>query len=931
MGIMNLTSQAQSCWAKASNEHDNDTYLPLFVHLSDAIKLAELLWKFWLPDRVKKIIISPIAATGIDEERASLLAKQLLVFLAGAHDLGKASPVFQMSQRAVETNPALLARIKRAKLPLPRLVHLGKPRHELISYEILMRHMLNKTLAIVLGSHHGKPPTDTDFQSFVNRGDAGFEDEGWISVQDELFQYVVELSGTDTQLLRVLHIGKAEQVILTGLVIMVDWISSDANRFPLISTYEKAESSTLRARKAWDSLGLPSAWEAPSDWQTRDIYQMRFGFSARPIQQSIIDVLSPLKEPGIVVIEAPPGEGKTEAALVAAELYAEKLGCGGVFVALPTQATSDGLAPRIWKWLSMFKGKHTINLVHGKARFNDEFQGIVMKSRVGGFDDDEDQNVIVNDWFQGRKKGVLSDFVVGTIDQVLLAGLKQKHFMLRHLALANKVIIIDECHAYDAYMNQYLTLVLNWLGAYGVPVIVLSATLPSQRRQEVIDAYLNTLPLKPVIAWRGEKKTDNEVPEWAVARDYPLITYTTGSQVHQEKGICQSDRALTVDIRCISEDAIMLTLDDLLSAGGYAGVIVNTVSRAQTLTKTLKEHFGEDSVLLLHSRFLAPDRMKREKEMRELLGPETVLRSCGIDKKIIVGTQVLEQSLDVDFDVLITDICPMDLLIQRMGRLHRHKRPGRPEKLKSACCFVTGIEEEGGFDSGAKAIYHTYLLMNTKELLPSTIVLPDDIPHLVQEAYQPKGLEVAPQIQAQYLHAKAEHEEKIEDQKKRAERFQLSKPYAISETIKGWLDISIASDPSGKRAEATVRDTSDSLSVLVVQKCKDGTFRVLPWVTSYGGQEIPFDYVPEDALAREVAKCTVTLPSSLCYPGIIDRVITAFERDNLERGLGLWQDSFWLNGELFLVLDEDFEATVAGFKLAYCQDYGLSAQRIKEE
>ena len=156
-----------------------------------------------------------------------------------------------------------------------------------------------------------------------------------------------------------------------------------------------------------------------------------------------------------------------------------------MFFGLPTQATSNGIFSRVREWLDHIEGEKSIRLIHGKAQLNDEFSSLPKSRNIHGGDE-----VGVNEWFAGRKVSILDDFTVGTVDQILLAALKQKHLMLRHLGLSNKVVVIDEVHAYDAYMSVFLYRALRWLGAYKVPVVILSATLPISKRNALLEAYM---------------------------------------------------------------------------------------------------------------------------------------------------------------------------------------------------------------------------------------------------------------------------------------------------------------------------------------------------------------------------------------------------------------------------------------------------------
>lgn len=622
------------------------------------------------------------------------------------------------------------------------------------------------------------------------------------------------------------------------------------------------------------------------------------------------------------------GEGKTEAALAAAELIAEKRGLSGIFFALPTQATSDGIFPRIIKWAKKHEGNSSIRLVHGKAQFNRDLKDLGFSSI--NVNEGKD-TVFVSDWAHGRKRALLNDFVVGTIDQVLMAGLKQKHVMLRHLGLANKVVIIDECHAYDTYMSQYLYKTLNWLGAYQVPVIVLSATLPVNSRKSLIEAYLNSKE-QPVVEdpLFDTSAQPSELPDWAQTTAYPLITYTKNGGA-ESVSLLASARKLTVAIEQLDNQDIVTCLKQSLINGGCAGVIVNTVSKAQEVARELTEVFGEKTVILLHSRFTAPDRIMKEAEVREYLGPNSNNRP---GKLIVVGTQVLEQSLDIDFDVMITDICPMDLLIQRIGRLHRHNRQNRPALLKKAKCFVAAIEGNGEFQIGSQLVYGTYMLMNTQALLPEQINLPEDISKLVQAAYDSQGVQISPEQKEQYEQAKREHEEKAKQAADKARVFQIGNPqggsFGLLPTIVDLLNTDISDrDPNGKRAEATVRDSTDSVQVLIVQRKQNSTFYLPPWNAKYGDKLLPEDFSYNPELAQVLAQNSVTLPVSMTTPWLIDRVIETIEKDCCERLPQKWQDSSWLEGELFLILDENCEAEICGFKLHYDERYGLIVERLQ--
>lgn len=932
--------QARVLWAKKAKGIQNNKWLPLVTHMSDAAETSRLVWHQWLPSGTKRNIAYGLNLVQDIHDDLEDSALPCFVFLAAAHDLGKAIPAFQGRLGDWEFDEQLSKQIIEAGLPLISNIHPREARHFWATQLILERHGFDPKLAVILGGHHGQPPNHKQLNDLriAYQMDMGWkpEQESWEQVQQDLLAYALELAGVSLQEAQSWHPDITAQVLLTGLVIMVDWIISNEAHFPYMDLPGRVRKPVDRAEDGWTELDLPKCWSPDNAWMGAKFYEKRFEIKKpRPIQTAIVNVLRHLSRPGIVILEAPMGEGKTEASLAAAELLANRTKRSGVFFALPTQATANAMFLRACSWVERLEDgvDHAVQLAHGKANLNELYYKIQTASKeMGGFwvggDESEETSedaIIVHEWFSGRKKGILADFVIGTIDQVLMGGLKQKHLALRHLGLANKVVILDECHAYDAYMSQYLYKVLNWLGAYGIPVVVLSATLPGDKRKQLIDAYLNketcfVREYDPI--FDKEKPEAPPLPVWATTRDYPIITFTDGCVIQQTK-ISGEQRPLKVELNLLPNDEqIVSTLQDLLSEGGCAGIIVNTVRRAQKIACTLRQFFNED-VHLLHSRFLAVDRAQKEQELFAKLGADD---QGGRPKRcIVIGTQIFEQSCDLDFDVLISDICPMDLLIQRIGRLHRHQRR-RPPKLFQAQCFITGVNDDG-FDRGAELVYGKYLLMNTQALLPSSMILPDDIPRLVQEVYSPGGVTMPTEMQGEYEAAKRAQEQKMADKIGKAQAFQIGHPYKGMGDLVGWLDTSITDDPSGKRSEATVRDIEDSLDVLVVQR-RGKEYYMPPWLAKFKGRKIPADEPPEAELARAMAECSITLPRELCWK--LDETVKELEVIALQE-LRAWQQSPWLKGELFLILDEQLGTDLCGYRLQYHQLFGMLSHKRGEE
>jgi CRISPR-associated endonuclease/helicase Cas3 len=926
---MVLTRLAKALWAKSPNkyggtEQPEGSWLPLHLHMSDSVEIAKYLWDYWIPPGTKDVV-------GKDHERG----RRTFLFLAGAHDVGKATPAFQSK------NSELLQNVLDLDLIVEKMNDPSKAPHDLAGHIIIQKFLraapLNYSkfdadmLAVVVGGHHGISPDVNSLMELTAswKENTGIGNPGWDGVQRELFDYAVFMSGIDLLEMKNEGISVPAQAILTGLVIMTDWLASDEKLFSYCGDeFQGRGASAELAAEAWDNLQLPPYWisgNIDAKIPLADFFRSRFdlppGSKPRPIQQAVVEVLQNAKSPGIVVIEAPMGEGKTEAALLAAEIMAASTGRGGAFIGLPTQATTDGIFPRVEEWIKRIDTEnHSLYLAHGKAEFNDAFQNL---ARISGstqvWDDGSEANAhygaVAHDWMQGRKKGILSDFVVGTVDQVLMAALRQRHLALRHLGFANKAVIIDEVHAYDSYMYQYLEMALQWLGAYGVPVIILSATLPAQKRKALVDAYLNC--------------DSAQAQDLASASAYPLITYTDKENVRYRE-VESSGRNLPVEIEFIEDGELIDVLDDYLSDGGCACVICNTVKRAQQTARELAGRFGGDFVELFHSQFLSADRIEKEKNLRFMLGRDGANRP---PKYIVVGTQVLEQSLDVDFDFMITDIAPVDLLLQRIGRLHRHERGNRPHKLKQARCLILGADMEDDlpkFERGSEIIYGRYLLERTFARVRDVqiINLPDDISDFVQYVYCESDDIIPEAWQEDYAEAKQEQKRRTEKKTAKAKVFRLHN-VGENDTLIDWINT--RADDSDAQGEASVRDTSDSLEVVVVQKKKNEAIHLLPWIGAEigaAGAEIPIDQTPDDSLTGVAASCTVKLPGILCAPWMIDSVIMELEA-NAKNSILYWQNSKWLRGALILMLDEALEATVCGYRLTYNKNLGLSAEEIK--
>lgn len=496
----------------------------------------------------------------------------------------------------------------------------------------------------------------------------------------------------------------ASGMSLAGHIVLCDWIASNEEFF-----------SDIRLRNIEDPNDyFVSACEVARQWVERlGLERNRQAGKAacivqttRPIQQTLLDTDIP---PGLVIIEAPMGEGKTEAAWILAEKWRDK-GYLGMYMALPTMATSDSLHDRYRNdYLKKLARGEDAKLVHGMAWLRDEKE-LEIPLAVG---ESEDDRSLATAWFRPTRRAMLATHGVGTVDQAMLAGMNVKFGFLRLYGLGDRVLVIDEVHAYDAYMNAIIARLLQWCACLKIPVIMLSATLSAKQRAAMLEAYGAT---------RGDPGA--EAP-------YPLITVAeTGTPVRTIVANASLSRTLKIETHpSLLGDATNTAAKavELLKNGGCCCVIVNTVKQAQAVYKALK--LPENEKMLFHARFTASDRQRITEKVLDLFGKDTSNRPA---KVVLVATQVVEQSLDVDFDHMISELAPIDLLLQRSGRLHRHRMRECDPTLHVL------LPEENTLEFGGTGyVYDQKPLLRTLAILAGyrEVHIPSDFRILIERCY----------------------------------------------------------------------------------------------------------------------------------------------------------------------------------------------------
>ncbi|QQE87482.1 CRISPR-associated helicase Cas3' [Azotobacter chroococcum] len=706
-----LTPAARRLWAKSGEAPGHG----LLAHLLDVAAVAEVLLEHEPPATLEHFARQfglPVPA----------FARHAAA-LAGLHDFGKAIPGFQDKwPEGRQADEAL-------GLPFPPR-SLSVAEHACASAALLWEHLSGLGIPHLLwirhalqaiSAHHGYHFNQPEF----NRARPPFEPAAWAEARREIFAaYWAVLAPQGIPQVEALSLPAVQW--LAGLTSVADWIGSNPDWFPQgerqDSLADYHADACRRAGRALAAIGWSRSAvllrEAATVDQLIGRIVQRPESSARPLQREADRLLDGVRGPALLLVEAPMGEGKTELAFLAHLRLQAVNRHRGLYVALPTQATGNALFRRALSFLRAFAGDAALDmqLVHGGAALSDDVR------RLHDIHGAPGESVTSSAWFSQRRRPLLSPYGVGTVDQALFAALNVKHHFVRLWGLANRVVVLDEVHAYDSYTGGLIEALLRWLKALGSSVVLMSATLPAQRRAALLRAW-------------GVADEDAPVPA------YPRLLLA------DERGL-QGATCASRPLPSIRLQAVGAELDSLadcalacLRGGGCGALIVTTVDRAQTLYLGLRERLGDSARLLLfHARFPADQRGERERE---------VLAAFGVDGErpagaLLIATQVAEQSLDIDFDFMLSDLAPVDLLLQRAGRLHRHRRT-RPAAHAEARLFVAGLAPERLPDlkgTGWEYVYDPYILGRTWALLSreAELQLPQDIDRLVQAVYGEAGL-----------------------------------------------------------------------------------------------------------------------------------------------------------------------------------------------
>ncbi len=591
-------------WGKASKEDNSYHLLP--YHCLDVVAVADI----WL--QRSSVLLNQISQQiGRSEDEC----KSIVLFFVALHDLGKFDARFQNFRSDL-----------RIKLQGDDYeVDCELYSHGSYGYYYFSEEYVDSDNMKAVAGHHG------------------FYDESIRFMEPEADEELIEMDkqarrewiGFCLDWFNLDEIPQVENItVLAGLCSVADWVGSSITNFtqdPDLDLKKYYQEVLPRAQQALEETGML----APIKGAGFDY--LFSNYNARGIQCLLPEL--PI-EIGLTIVESDTGSGKTEFALAYASTLIQKGLADGIVFGLPTQATANGLFDRIGDAANKLFPDSTVTLAHSNA-----------KHLI------PDENGFLH---QSSKRAFLGSMSVATVDQILMGVLGIKHQFVRSFGTRKSVLILDEIHSFDAYMYGLIEKVLKGQHEAYSSVILLSATLPIQLKQQLLDCY------------QGEAMSDA----------YPLITHvnlngkTTSFEVGQKPEEKVIQNKVWINPNQLPNEKQCQKLIDWAESGAVVGVICNTVYDAQFIYAQLSQK-TDIEIDLFHARYTVKDRRDREELVLKKYGKKAP-RNGGL----LIATQVIEQSLDLDFDVLVSQISPIEFLMQRMGRLWRHGRsPDNAENL----------------------------------------------------------------------------------------------------------------------------------------------------------------------------------------------------------------------------------------------------------
>ena len=755
---MTGSASIMSYWGKAGGENESH---PLVYHQLDVAATGLVLLDFLprLHDRLADL--SGLGRTPL---------RHWIGFFLAVHDLGKFSSAFQQLRK--DLSPAQ-DREYFYSIRHDTLGHIAWRRLFAEDGQLIERlaawpdgedpiELIDTWVQCVTG-HHGQPPR---LQSAPISDHFSREDQdamrAWVETASDLF--LAKPAKPIAAPLETLEKHEANfSWYLAGLCTLADWLGSNRDYFPYCT-------ESLTAGQYLEEHALPNAQRAMADSgllpvDTADFLGPKnlFDFLTEPtpLQKACLEL--PLDSgPKLHILEDVTGAGKTEAAFILLARMMAANQAEGAYIALPTMATANAMYSRTAsvyrKLYRRDQSAPSLVLAHGGRRLDRDFQSSLIHPGQlpdeGEYERGEfDAEARCNAWLaDNNKKALLAQIGVGTIDQALLGVLQSRHQSMRLLGLIGKVLIVDEVHASDDYMHTLLRELLSLHERAGGSAILLSATLPAKMRDELIRAFGGLA---------------DELPCTPENLEYPLLTTVSPAKPPEYRPVGTRD-----SVRRTLEDALFHDVAPTIQwvieqaqAGRCIAWIRNTVNDSIDAWQQLAAKLGEDRVTLFHARFAMGDRLDIEQDVVSAFGPNSTAKTRA--GRVVVATQVIEQSLDLDFDEMISDLAPIDLLIQRAGRLKRHLRDRAGNRLDGRhadqrpppCLRLLTPRPDEECDSrwisrllpGTGAVYpdHGRLWLTAKEISArGTIRIPEDLRGLIESVYGEASTESIPEALA---------------------------------------------------------------------------------------------------------------------------------------------------------------------------------------
>lgn len=578
----------------------------------------------------------------------------------GMHDIGKAWYDFQynglkeLDSRAERENWIIEINNMGYGCPMSNF------RHEAASAYIMKKltreyTALDSTLREAVGTVYLNHHLSRDETSVMMLRETveDINEEGWKLVQKELIKRMFKEFGIERFPSLKAEKTQLFEVVLLGFLYRCDWIASSLfTGFDRDIMSKKEYQETVR--EISEGYVRSMKMECPkvdvSGLKMKDIFTDLSRFSLRPLQEKAESIGQTDATFDCVIVEDLTGAGKTEAGLYLAFQAMQKRGKQGIYMGLPTNTTEETMNPRF---------QQAIDTVYGKAVYEVGHATGSSWLREENIECEKEEKRDRMYSASTKEKKLMVPFVTGTVDQIEIAALKRRFGMISMVDLMNKVVVIDEMHAYDAYMRGILLVTLKWLKEAGAPVIIMSATLPNFIKEDIHKVY-------------------SEEP-FVKEEAYPLLTvYKNGHRVahkiHSNSTPRTYDVALTQGLK--DYNAICRSAKEKIKNGGNLVIIMDTVSCAKELYRKVKEEFKDIPVMLFQGQSTEKNKAEFTERLISLYGKEGKEKGNRPYKSIVIATQIVEQSIDVDFDYMISELAPIDLLLQRFGRWHRHSDKG---------------------------------------------------------------------------------------------------------------------------------------------------------------------------------------------------------------------------------------------------------------